>query len=167
MGSSGSEDQEAGLSCVPAACRRCAFAPCGVSAMLAVAAALLACATTGAGAGEIAAGVTRDMLAAGAADDAVACAAVPATLRISCNTYNISFSTNETTCHARGCCWDGQVDTANGPSCYYSSPAVPIKKVVIINADHFDLGYHGLIKDVANMYFVSARGPSHRTRAAG
>ena len=122
--------------------------------MLAVAAALLACAT-GAGAGEIGAAGALDAQA-GAAHDAVACAAVPATLRISCNTYNISFSTNETTCHARGCCWDGQVDTANGPSCYYSSPAVPIKRVVIISADHFDLGYHGLIKDVANMYFVSA-----------
>ena len=64
----------------------CAFSSRGVSAMLAVAAALLACATTGAGAVEIAAGVARDMLAGGAADDAVACAAVPATLRISCNT---------------------------------------------------------------------------------
>ena len=47
--------------------------------------------------------------------DGGACAAeVPAALRISCNTYNISFSTNETTCHDRGCCWDGQIDTAKG-----------------------------------------------------
>ena len=52
------------------------------------------------------------------------------------------------------------------PSCYYSSPAVPINKVVIINADHFDLGYHGLIKDVANMYFVSARPLSSHAQLA-
>ena len=94
------------------------------------------------------------MLAAeAAATRAATCASVPAASRISCNTYNISFSTTATTCHARGCCWDGQVDTAKGPACYYAAPAVPIRKVVIINADHFDLGYHGLISQVANMYF--------------
>lgn len=82
------------------------------------------------------------------------CAAVSAEQRISCNAYNISFSTNASTCRARGCCWDGEAQPLKSqPQCYYAAAAVPIKKVVIIDADHFDLGYHGLISDVANMYF--------------
>jgi hypothetical protein len=28
-----------------------------------------------------------------------------------------------------------------------------VTKVIIVNADHLDVGYHGLIADVVNMYF--------------
>jgi hypothetical protein len=79
---------------------------------------------------------------------------VPRAKRISCNAYNISYSTSATMCRARGCCWDGTAQPLNSQiPCYYATPAVPIKKVVIIDVDHFDLGYHGLVADVANMYF--------------
>jgi len=69
-------------------------------------------------------------LVASAVDESK-CAAVAPALRISCNTYNISFALNATTCSERGCCWDAHADPMrnSAPTCYYASPAVPITKV--------------------------------------
>ena len=92
--------------------------------------------------------------AGGTAPSPSTCASVPRSQRISCNAYNISYSTNASSCRDRGCCWDAtaQPQLSQLP-CFYGAPAVPITKVLIIDADHFDAGYHGLVKDVVNMYF--------------
>jgi hypothetical protein len=43
--------------------------------------------------------------------------------------------------------------TTDPPQCYYSAPAANISTVYIIDMDHLDVGYHGLVKDVVNRYF--------------
>eukprot|EP00035_Acanthoeca_spectabilis_P029436 m.474504 g.474504 ORF g.474504 m.474504 type:complete len:967 (-) comp36357_c0_seq1:352-3252(-) len=37
--------------------------------------------------------------------------------------------------------------------CFYAKPAANVTRVIIVDADHLDVGYHGLIADVVNSYF--------------
>ena len=79
-----------------------------------------------------------------------ACKAVPPTRRANCGYWGI----DEGQCLARGCCFGdpGLFDyTGHQPpptfqhACYYPSATVPIKKVHVIQSNHFDAGYHDVV----------------------
>eukprot|EP01060_Flectonema_neradi_P008892 TRINITY_DN16358_c0_g1_i1.p1 TRINITY_DN16358_c0_g1~~TRINITY_DN16358_c0_g1_i1.p1 ORF type:complete len:787 (+),score=184.52 TRINITY_DN16358_c0_g1_i1:36-2396(+) len=74
--------------------------------------------------------------------DKGSCASV--TKRVDCGYESIS----EGLCTSRGCCFDKLTG-----ACFYSTSGVPIKKVHVIMANHFDAGYTANTTSVINTYF--------------
>ena len=77
------------------------------------------------------------------ADD-VMCAAVAR--RVDCGWAGISSEM----CVSRGCCYAKETGE---PSCFFSTTGVPIKKVHVVQSNHFDAGYTDTTTGVINKYF--------------
>jgi len=69
--------------------------------------------------------------------------------RVPCGYLNISL----VDCVDRGCCWDSSAGTKSQDICFYLGDGVPIKKVHVIQSNHFDAGYACDVACVLNMYF--------------
>ncbi|KAJ9464546.1 hypothetical protein DIPPA_09975 [Diplonema papillatum] len=76
---------------------------------------------------------------------ASACAGVSS--RVDCGYENIT----PDFCTARGCCYAAE---AGQPSCYYPSDGVAIKRVHVVQSNHFDAGYTDTTTNVVNEYFT-------------
>ena len=81
---------------------------------------------------------------------AAQCSAVPPTQRANCGYWGI----DEGQCVARGCCFGEagafeykghQPPPTFQHACYYPNASVPIKKVHVIQSNHFDGGYHDIV----------------------
>eukprot|EP01061_Rhynchopus_euleeides_P033478 TRINITY_DN5613_c0_g1_i1.p1 TRINITY_DN5613_c0_g1~~TRINITY_DN5613_c0_g1_i1.p1 ORF type:complete len:507 (+),score=125.70 TRINITY_DN5613_c0_g1_i1:98-1618(+) len=71
----------------------------------------------------------------------------PVARRVDCGWAGIS----EDMCEARGCCYN-KTDTES-VDCFFSTTGVPIRKVHVIQSNHFDAGYTSTTTDVINTYF--------------
>ena len=55
-------------------------------------------------------------------------------------------------CNARGCCYDAVDGNA---TCYYRAEGKPVRKIHMINSNHFDAGYADITANVVNEYFTT------------